>query len=185
MPANTNEWQKSHAWEPSPTSHPEPIPLLAPSDLVNPLLRIGDVMSRDIPGCPATASLEEGARALHAANACAVYVMDGTLPIGVLTERAVVHALADAAHPRATVTVRDLAETGFPTVKTEDRLDVLFEHFSAHGVLATDKNGHPQGVVRWQDLLGALSERALGHLLCQAFSSSAVPDTRVTSKKEG
>jgi hypothetical protein len=39
------------------------------------------------------------------------------------------------------------------------------------GVAVVDKQGRIQGVVRWIDLLGHLSERAPGKLVVRLFSS--------------
>jgi hypothetical protein len=45
MPVGTkNEWQEHHPWEPSPLSHPEPVPLVKPADLFNPMLTIADII---------------------------------------------------------------------------------------------------------------------------------------------
>src|SRR5689334_14409229 len=89
MTVTTQEWQKSHQWdmEPSPWSHPHPVPLVKPSDLLNPMLKIADVMSRQAPTCAADASVAEGARILRDSASSAVFIVSDGRLLGFLTDR--------------------------------------------------------------------------------------------------
>jgi CBS domain-containing protein len=97
VPVNMKEWQQSHPWEPSSTAHPQPVPLVKPSDLFNPMLTIADVMKREAPTCRPDASVKEGARVLRDAAASAVFVVSDGRVIGFLTDRTLALAVADRA----------------------------------------------------------------------------------------
>ncbi len=169
MPVGVNEWQKHHPWEPSPTAHPEPVPLVKPSDLLNPMLKIADVMSRDVPTCAADASVAEAARLLRDSASSAVFVVSDGRLLGFLTDRTLALAVADHAGQMEWLTVGELMKTHVPMIAADDNLDVLLDKFADAGAAVVDENRHLQGVVRWIDLLGHLSERALGKLVVHLF----------------
>jgi CBS domain-containing protein len=169
MPVGTNEWQKHHPWEPSPTSYPEPVPLVTPADLFNPMLTITDVMTRAAPTCPPDVSVAEGVRIMRDTASSAVFVVTDGRPIGLLTDRAVALAVVDRAENLGRLTVKDLMKTEVPTVPADARLGVLLDKFTDAGVAVIDSDRRLQGVVRWVDLLGHLSERALGKLVSSLF----------------
>lgn len=172
MPTGTNEWQKHHPWEPSPTSHPQPVPLVKPSDLLNPYLTIREVMHEQAPICRSDASIVEAVKRMRDAASSSLFVVnDEGRPLGVLTDRAVALALLDHGDRLGQLRVQDLMRPHAPTVSVDDHLDVLLETFADEGVAAVDKQGRIQGVVRWLELLGPLSERALGKLVANLFSS--------------
>jgi CBS domain-containing protein len=166
---NTNEWQQEHPWEPSPTSHPQPVPLVSPADLFNPMLTIADVMTRQAPTCSADATVAEAVRILRESAASAVFVVAEGRPVGWLTDRTVALAVADRPDNPGQFRVRDLMKTDVPTVSADSRLGVLLDKFTDAGVAVPDLDGRMQGVVRWIDLLGPLSERALGKLVVRLF----------------
>ena len=169
MPVNTNEWQKEHPWEPSPTSHPQPVPLVSPADLFNPMLRIADVMRKYAPACSPDASLIEAVRLLRDTACSAVFAVTDGRPVGVLTDRAVALALLNHAEDWSRLRVQELMNSHVPTVRAEDKLDVLLDHFTDEGVAVVDGDGRLQGVVRWIELLDHFSERALGKLVVRLF----------------
>ncbi len=167
---NANEWQTLHPWEPSPASHPQPVPLVKPSDLFNPMLTIGEVMKRDAPTCSADASVAEAVKILRDSASSAVFVVTEGRPIGVLTDRAVALAVADHADNLSRLRVQDVMKREAPTVPAAAHLGVLLDKFADEGVAVIDGQGRMQGVVRWMELLGHVSERALGKLVANLFS---------------
>lgn len=171
MAVATNEWQKSHPWrtDPSPFAHPQPIPLVSEADLLNPMLHIADVMSRNAPACDPGASLAEAARVMRDSASSAVFIVSEGRLLGFLTDRTLALAVADRAGEMAKLTAGELMKTKVPTIAATDTLDVLLDRFADAGAAVVDKNRHLQGVVRWIDLLGHLSERALGKLVVRLF----------------
>lgn len=170
MPVGTNEWQKHHPWEPSSLSHPEPVPLVKPADLFNPMLTIADVMKHEAPTCSPDASLAEAARILHDTASEAVFVVSDGRPLGLLTDRRIALAVAEHGENLSRLHVQDLMKHRAPTVQVDARLGALLETFTDEGVAVVDAEGRIQGVVRWLELLGHLSERALGKLVVNLFS---------------
>ncbi len=169
MPVNTNPWQKEHPWEPSPTSHPQPVPLVSPADLLNPMLTIAEVMRKEAPTCSPDAPLTEAACLLRDTASSAVFVVTDGRPVGVLTDRAIALALVDHGEDWSRLRVQELMSSHAPTVRAEEKLDMLLERFTDEGVAVVDGDGRVQGVVRWIELLGHLSERALGRLVVRLF----------------
>jgi hypothetical protein len=49
MPANTRSWQSEYPCKPTPHAKPAPVPLMSEADLVNPLLRVADVIDPRAP----------------------------------------------------------------------------------------------------------------------------------------
>ena len=171
MPVGTkNKWQEHHPWEPSPLSHPEPVPLVKPADLFNPMLTIADIMKREAPTCAPDAPLAEAVRILRDTASEAVFVVSEGRPLGFLTDRRIALALAEHGENMGRLHVQDLMKHRPPTVRAEDRLGALLETFADEGVAVVDAEGRIQGVVRWLELLGHLSERALGKLVVNLFS---------------
>jgi len=169
VPVNTNEWQKTHPWELSPTSHPEPVPLVKPADLFNPMLTVADVMTREAATCSPDASVAEAVRLMRDKAASAVFVVTDGRVVGLLTNRAVALSVADRADRLSQLTVKDLMKAEVPTVPADARLGVLLDKFTDAGVAVIDSDRRVQGVIRWIDLLGHLSERALGKLVSSLF----------------
>jgi CBS domain-containing protein len=133
------------------------------------MLKIADVMSQEAPVCSPDASVMEGARILREAAASAVFVVSDGRVIGFLTDRTLALAVADRAGELEKLTVGELMKTNVPTVSADAKLDVLLDKFADAGVAVVDNNRRLQGVIRWIDLLGPLSERALGKLVARLF----------------
>lgn len=169
MPVNVNEWQKQHPWEASPQSHPEPVPLVKAADLYNPMLTIADVMSREVPTCAPDASVAEAARILRDTASSAVFVASEGRLLGFVTDRTLALAVADRAEHMKQLTAGKLMKPDVPTVAPDDRLGVLLDQFADAGAAVVDEHRRLKGVVRWIDLLGHLSERALGKLVVRLF----------------
>jgi CBS domain-containing protein len=169
MSVGTNEWQKEHPWEPSPMSHPLPVPLVKPSDLLNPFLTIAEVMKRDAPTCSPEDSVADAVRILRDSASSAVFVISEGRPLGLVTDRAAALAVAKHDNP-GRLRVQDLMRHHPPTVPADAHRDVLLDKFADEGVAVIDAEGRIQGVLRWKELLGHLSERALGILVVNLFS---------------
>lgn len=171
MAVETQEWQRSHPWDmmPTPQWHPHPVPLVKDSDLLNPMLRIRDIMSRDVPTCAADASVAEAARVMRDSASSAVFIVSEGRLLGFLTDRTLALAVAEHAGQMEELNVGDLMKTNVPMIAADDTLDVLLERFADAGAAVVDKHRHLQGVVRWIDLLGNLSERALGRVVVRLF----------------
>jgi len=170
MPVGTNEWQKHHPWEPSPLSHPQPVPLVKPADLFNPMLTIADIMQQPVPTCALDAPLAEAARILRDTASEAVFVVGEGHPVGLVTDRQIALAVAEHGDNLSQLRVQDVMKHRVPTVRSDARLDALLDTFADEGVAVVDDAGRIQGVVRWLELLGHLSERALGKLVVNLFS---------------
>ena len=169
MSVNVNEWQKEHPWEPSSLSHPEPVPLIKPADLYNPMLTIADVMSREVPTCAPNTSVADAARILRDMASSAVFVVSEGRLLGFVTDRTLALSLIDRGQDREQRTVGALMKPDVPTAAPDDRLGVLLDKFADAGAAVVDKQRRLKGVVRWIDLLGHLSERALGKLVVRLF----------------
>lgn len=176
-----SEWQKHHPWEPSPISHPQPVPLVTPADLFNPMLTIADVMKREAPTCSPETPVADAVRILSDSASPAVFVVSDGRPLGLLTDRRIALAVPDHGERLGQMPVHELIKHGAPTVPMAARLDALRDTFADEGVAVVDKHGRIQGMVRWLDLLGNLSERALGKLVANLFSLPKEGETRWTS----
>jgi len=169
MAVQVNPWQKEHPWESSPLAHPEPVPLVTPADLFNPMLTVAEVMSREAPTCGAETSPAEAARILRDSASSAVFVTSEGRLLGFLTDRTLALAVADRADSLERLTVGELMKLDVPTVAPDDHLGVLLDRFADAGAAVVDGHRRLLGVVRWIDLLGHLSERALGKLVVRLF----------------
>jgi len=147
----------------------EAMPLVSDADLINPLLRVADVMNTDTVTCKASTPLVEALRVLRQSGAGAVPVLDRGRPVGFFTARCVIAVLYDRPGDWDLLTVADVLERGPSPVAVDDRLDAIFEHFGRGGMLVEDDDGKFIGVVGWRDLLGHVSERGLGRLAKRLF----------------
>jgi CBS domain-containing protein len=127
-------------------------------------------MKRDAPTCAPDAPLAEAVRILRDTASEAVFVVSEGRPLGFLTDRRIALAVAEHGENLSQLRVQDLMKPRPPTVRAEERLGALLEMFADEGVAVVDAEGRIQGVVRWLELLGHLSERALGKLIVNLFS---------------
>jgi len=147
----------------------EAMPLVSDADLINPLLRVADVMTTDTATCKASTPLVEALRVLRQSGAGAVPVLEQGRPVGFLTDRCVIAVLYDRPGDWDLLMVADVLERGPSPVAANDRLDVIFEYFGRGGMLVADDDGKFIGVVAWKGLLGHVSERGLGRLAKRLF----------------
>lgn len=167
MPPSASPWQKKHPYEPSPDSYPEPVPLVSPSDLVNPMLTAVDLAEKAVRVCDPKVPLVEAIVMLAQAEAGVLPVVVRGKPIGVLTEREVVAAVAKAPRDFLRLTVDAVMSRQVSTVRQEARLENLFDTFGARGTLVVDRHGKLLGIIYWRNLADKLSERGLGRVLAQ------------------
>ena len=161
---------KEHAWEPTPDSHPEPVPLASEADLINPLLVASDVMAAGPRTCSSASSVLEAVLIFRDADCGAVPVTDAGRPVGILTDRDVALALADRDGNLAGVTVGDLMTPRVATIAANSPLDDVIRAFGDHGVrrlLVVGEGGTLAGVLSWTDLVGHIPERGLGRVVAR------------------
>ncbi len=153
----------------SPThEHPQPVPLVSPSDLVNPMLTIADAMNTDLRTCSPASSVLEAVLIFRDAETGIVPVMEDGKPVGVLTDRDVALALAEHQQELPNLPVRDLMTTDVTTIDASAPLEKALEVFSEAGVrrlLVVDRQGGLAGVLSWIDLLPHVSERGAGYVI--------------------
>ncbi|HET6882656.1 MAG TPA: CBS domain-containing protein [Pirellulales bacterium] len=167
MPAGASPWQKKHPYEPSPDSYPQPVPLVSPSDLVNPMLTAGDLAEKGVRVCDPKLPLTEAIEILSQAESGILPVVAGGKPVGVLTEREVVAAVAKAPRDYIRLTVDAVMSRRFSKVRQDDRLEQLFDSFGTRGTLVVDRHGKLLGIIYWRNLADKFSERGLGKVLCR------------------
>jgi CBS domain-containing protein len=163
-----NPRPEAHPGEPSPSSHPEPVPLVSDADLVNPLLTAADVMNDGPRTCSPSSSVVEASLIFRDADCGFIPVVDDGRPVGVLTDRDVALAVADRDGDLTAVMVGDLMTRDVVAIgKTAPLLEV-FEKLGKEGVrrlLVIGHKGLQEGVISWTDLIPHVSERALGRLV--------------------
>lgn len=169
MPPRTLKWQKEHPYEPSPQSFPHPLPLVSQADLVNPLLTAGDLAEKGGPACDSTLPLSEAIGMLTQAESGVLPVVSGGRPVGLLTERDVVAAVAKNPRDYARLAVNAVMSHRWSVIAEDARLEELFHTFSARGVMVVDRQGRLQGMIYWRNLADNFSERGLGRVLLRLF----------------
>jgi predicted transcriptional regulator len=160
-----SRWQKKHPYEPSPDSYPQPVPIVSPSDLVNPMLKVGDLAGKGVRVCDPKLPLPEAIVMLSQAPSGMLPVMAGRKPVGLLTERQALAAVAKAPRDFIRLTVDAVMSRRFSTIRDDARLEQLFECFGPRGTLVVDRHGHLFGIIYWKNLADKLSERGLGRIL--------------------
>src|SRR4051812_19511484 len=87
--------EQPHPWDSPTHAHPEPVPLVSPSDLVNPMLRVADAMTAGPRTCSPASTVLEAVLIFRDADCGVVPVTEAGQPVGVLTDRDVALALAE------------------------------------------------------------------------------------------
>lgn len=173
MPPNASAWQKQHPYEPSPTAHPQPVPLVSPADLVNPMLTVGDICQKGVRVCDPKLPLMEAIEMVSEAESGMLPVVRGGKPVGILTERDVVGAVAHSPSAFFRQTVEAVMCRQFAVVRDDATLDKLFDCFGNRGTLVVDRHGKLVGIVYWRCLANRFSERALGRVLAKTLQRSS------------
>lgn len=165
MHDHASDWQKQHPYEPAPDSHPQPVPLVSASDLVNPMLRASDLAEKGVRVCDPKLPLMEAIGMLAQAESGLLPVISKGKPIGVLTERGVVAALARSPNECFRLMAEHVMGRSFAQVRDDARLDSLLDNFGTRGTIVVDRRGQFVGIIYWRSLAGELSERGLGRVL--------------------
>lgn len=121
-------------------------------DFFRQLTNVDSLMDRDFPRLPASATLDEAVLAMEDGRASSVVVVDGTRPLGIVTERDVVRLFVECdrdrtlaevmSHPVATVT----ADTSLA-----DAAQMMLDHHFRHLAVVDQKSS----------LIGLLTEHSL------------------------
>ena len=154
-----------HPWDSPTGAHPEPVPLVSPSDLVNPVLKVSDAMTAGPRTCSPASSALEAVLIFRDADCGLIPVTEGGRPVGVLTDRDVALALAERQADLASTPVGVLMSEEPVTIAVDAPLEAAVESLGRHGLrrlLAVDAEGNLVGVLSWADLVPHLSERGLG-----------------------
>jgi IMP dehydrogenase len=148
--------------------HSEPIPLLTPSDLVNPMLRVSDAMTAGPRTCsPASFDLE-AVMIFRDADCGVIPVTQEGRPVGVVTDRDIALALPDHEDDLARTPVEALMSQDVVTIPADTTLDAAVATLGEKGLrrlLVVDSGGQLVGVLSWTDLIPHVSERGLGHVV--------------------
>lgn len=119
---------------------------------------ISALIGDEIVAVAATASVAEVAKVLTDADVGAVVVGDPSDLLGIISERDIVHVVAEGRSPDS-VTASDIATRELVRCDTESSVaDValeMLEHYVRHVVVLED--GRPVGIVSARDLLGVYS----------------------------
>ena len=154
-----------HPWDSPTGARPEPVPLVSPSDLVNPLLKVSDAMAADPRTCSPASSALEAVLIFRDADCGIVPVTDGGKPVGTITDRDIALALAEHNSDLARIPVGVLMRKDLVTIAADASLDAAVESLGGHGLrrlLAVDSDGNLAGILSWADLVPHLSERGMG-----------------------
>jgi acyl-CoA synthetase (AMP-forming)/AMP-acid ligase II/CBS domain-containing protein len=116
-------------------------------------LTVGDIMSRSVLTTEVGASVAEAAALMYSRRVGSIVVVQGSTPIGILTERDLVRFAAGAADPRAALVGDHMTAEPDTVEETEEVIDA-FRRFAAHGYRHIP-------VVAGGDLVGIISMRDL------------------------
>lgn len=166
--------RQPHPWDSPTHEQPAPVPLVSPSDLVNPLLKARDVMTAEVRSCSPESSVLEAAVIFRDAGCGFVPVVEDGKLVGVLTDRDAILALPDREFELARTPVGEIMSRDLATVEPEATLETVLERLGEAGVrrlLVVDSKGHLAGVVSWADLASHVSERGLGHLVSRVVEN--------------
>jgi CBS domain-containing protein len=161
----TKSQAQPHPWDSPTGEHPGPVPLLTPSDTVNPMLKVGDVMTADPRTCAPASSALEAVMIFRDADCGVIPVTEDGQPLGVVTDRDIALALADHETDLAALPVEQLMSRDVVTIRADSSLDAAIATLEEHGLrrlLVVDDDGRLAGVLSGIDLVPHLSDRGLG-----------------------
>jgi len=157
-----------HPWDAPTVAHPEPVPLVSPADLINPMLKVADAMTAGPRTCSPASSALEAVLVFRDAGCGLIPVTEAGRPVGVVTDRDIALALADHEDDLARTPVEALMTKQPTTISADAPLDAAVESLGGHGLrrlMAVDSEGRLVGVLSWTDLVPHLSDRGLGHAI--------------------
>jgi CBS domain-containing protein len=148
---------------------------MSEADLVNPLLRVADVIDPQAMSCSAGTSLVGALRRLRDCRCGALPVLDRRRPAGFLTDRNVMAAIYGRPVDWETMTAGELTEPAPPAASPDDTLGVIFKRFHRGGMFVVGPRGELRGIVTWSSLAEGVSELALGRLAASCLLEVASP----------
>jgi len=139
-------------------------------------MRVGDIMTADVRTVSSGDTVAETATLLSKNRISSVVVKDGNDVVGIVTERDIVHAVADGVDPKATSVgermTKDLATVDRKT-DVADAAQLMAQRRIRH--LPVLDKGSLAGIVSIRDLTNwAIAEMTGGHELPDLERSSAV-----------
>jgi CBS domain-containing protein len=139
-------------------------------------MRVGDIMTADVRTVSSGDTVAETAKLLSQNRISSVVVKDGDAVVGIVTERDIVHAVADGVDPKATSVgermTKDLATVDRKT-DVADAAKLMAQRRIRH--LPVLDKGSLAGIVSIRDLTNwAIAEMTGGHELPDLERSSAV-----------
>jgi predicted transcriptional regulator len=164
----TKSQSQPHPWDSPIGAHPEPIPLVSPADLINPMLTVGDVMTVDPRTCSPASTALEAVMVFRDAKCGLMPVTDEGRPIGAVTDRDIALALAGHETDLASTPAEELMTKELTTIAVDASLGAAIESLGDHGLrrlLVVDSDGKLVGVLSWIDLVPHLSKRGLGYAI--------------------
>ncbi len=120
-------------------------------------LTIGDIMTRPVLTATATETVAEAATRMHARRVGCLVVVQGNIPIGILTERDLIRFAAGTADPRNAL-VGDYMTTEPDIVEESDEVIDAFRRFAARAYrhITVVSNGELVGIISMRDLITKL-----------------------------
>ncbi len=167
MPKSTSQ---PHPYDSPTGAHPEPLPLLTPADLVNPMITVGEAMTHDPRTCSPQSSLVEVSLIFRDADCGLVPVTEEGRPLGVVTDRDLALEVAHRDGLLTDVAANDVMSCEVETITPDQPLEKALHRLGQEGIrrlLVVDSDDRLVGVLSWADLIPHVSERGLGHVLRQ------------------
>lgn len=146
----------------------EPLPLVSAADLINPLLKVADVMTPAPRTCSPASTVLEAVLVMRDANCGVVPVTEAGRPVGLITDRDIALALPAHEDDLARTPVGDIMTGEMVTVPSDAGIDTAMGRLGGEGVrrvLAVDGDGLLAGILSWTDLVPHLSERGVGRVV--------------------
>lgn len=146
----------------------EPLPLVSAADLINPLLKVSDVMTTALRTCSPSSTVLEAALVMRDAGGGVVPVTDASRPVGLVTDRDIALALPEHEGELARMPIAEIMTQPVITVDRDATLDAAMERLGGEGVrrvLVVDSDGRLVGLLSWTDLVPHLSECGIGRVV--------------------
>ncbi len=164
----TKSQAQPHPWDSPTGAEPHPVPLVSPSDLANPMLKVADALS----AAPRTASPEstvvEAVLVLRESDSDVVPVTESGRPVGFVSDRDIALALAEHERDLGDLPLKALMTRDLETVEADSPLGAAVKSLEEHGtrqLMVVDGAGQLVGLLGVKDLLPHLSDRALGQVV--------------------
>jgi len=139
------------------------------ADATRQIATAADVMTPSPRTCSPFSSVLEAVLIFRDADCGAVPVVDGGQPVGILTDRDVVLALADRPDV-VDLPVSDVMTKGAVSVTPTASLEEVRAKFGEHGVrrlLVVASAGQLQGIIAWADLAQHLPDGSVGRVVSE------------------